>query len=184
MRGLTILLLVAVASVTSIAKSDSIGRVIVKAHAAIVVIEPVPDDRRLISLPSLNYALTIEPQCATDMRAESISISVADTRKTYTTAAIDGQPVVEVTLTIPRQQIGPLAIQNFCRSDQSDATAIRILHVKEAFTAQLSLRCANDTAQSIVYASQPLDVDVQCQATDGDPASATTQDSSSDSEPR
>jgi len=183
MRSQSILLLVAVASITSIARSDPIGRIIVEARAAVVAINPAADDRRLISLPSLHYALTIEPQCAMNMRAESISISVADTRITYSAADIDQQSIVEVNLTVPQQQIGPIAIRGFCGPDETGDATKRVLHVKEALTAQLSLRCANDSARSIVYSSQPLDVDLQCLSTASDAAS-TTQDSSPPSVPK
>ena len=180
MRGLCILLAVAAAGAASTANSDSSGRVIVAAHPAIVDIKPLADDRRLISLPALEFALTIEPQCATGMQAESISISIADTQKTYGAVAIDGRSIVEVSLTIPHGQIGPLAAAAFCRTG-SDEIAPRILLVQDAFTAQLSLRCVGDEKRSIVYVSQPLDVKLQCHNADDDSDPPTDQESSSTS---
>lgn len=176
MRGLTILLVVAAAST---AQSDSIGRLIVDAHAADAAIQPLAGDGRLILLPSLEYALTIEPQCATNMRPESISISVADTRKIVSAAEFDKVSLVEVSIAIPRRQIGPLAIDKFCRSDQSDAAAARELYVEDAFTAHLSLRCANDAARTIIYASVPLDVNLRCDMADIDASALPDDDDTS-----
>jgi hypothetical protein len=178
MRGLYILLVVAAAGAAGTAKPDSIGRVIVAAHPAIVEIKPLSDDRRLISLPALEFALTIEPQCATDMQAESISISIADTQKTYGAVAIDGRSIVEISLTIPRRQIGPLAAEAFCRAGKSDDIVTRTLLVQDAFTAQLSLRCISEEKRSIIYVSQPLDVKLHCQNADDDSNPPTDQESS------
>lgn len=179
MHGPTILLIVATAFLTDRTHSDSVGLFIVEAVAAVVSIEPISDDQRLIALPALQYALTIKPRCATDMRVDAISISIADTRRTYSGNEIGQQPLVEVSLTIPGQQIGPIAIQEFCRADQSGTDGRRILHIKDAFTAQLSLRCANDNARTIVYASQPLDVALECVSNSSESAPSAGQDASS-----
>ncbi len=165
MHGTAIFLIAATALVTDGVSSETSSLFVVKADAAVATIEPVTDDRRLISLPSLQYALLVRPTCAAGMRAEAMSVSIADTRKTYSGDEISEQPVVEISLSLPRQQIGPIPIQTFCRAGQA-AGDESVMHIKDAFTAHLSLRCADETARSIVYASQPLDVALECQKTD------------------
>ena len=184
MHGQIILLVAALALVTSAARSESAGLVSIEANAAIVALDPISNDRRLISLPSLQYVLTIKPQCATNMRAEAISVSVADTRKTYGGQDVDQQASVEISLTIPQQQIAPIAIREFCRADDNGQNRDNVLRLKDVLTAQLSLRCAGDSARSIVYASQPLDVELQCQTNAREFDSSDNQVASPASAPR
>ena len=158
MRSLTILLVVAIAGT---ARPELSGRIIVNARPADVRIGSLAPETRLILLPALEYTLTIEPQCAPDMQAESISISIADTRKTIRGIELDEQPVLETTIRIPRKQVGPLAVDDFCRSDQSGTTPASV-RVADVFTAQLSLSCVGEEARTIVYVSEPLDVNLQC----------------------
>ena len=140
---------------------------------ATVEITAQPAGRRLIQLPALEFSLTIEPQCESDMYVESISISVADTRATVTVAEPD-QAVLTTTLTLPRHQAAPLAVVNFCQTaadqSQSQSQSSQELLVRDAFTAHLSLRCSNDERQSIVYASQALDLVLRCKSADQGPS--------------
>lgn len=164
-----ILLIAATAFVTDSVPAEVSSLFVVKANAAVAAIEPVADDRRLISLPSLQYALTVRPSCAAGMRAEAMSVSIADTQRTYSGDEISQQMLFEISLSIPRQQIGPIPIQRFCRAGRAgkdEDAGESVLHIKDAFTAQLSLRCANENARSIVYASQPLDVALECRKHD------------------
>jgi hypothetical protein len=160
-----ILLVAATAFVTDGVPSGLSSLLVVRADAAVAAIDPVTDDRRLISLPSLLYALTVRPTCATGMHAEAMSVSIADTRKTYSRDEIGQQPLIEISLSIPQQQIGPISIQTFCRAGQAGEDG-RVLHIKGALTAHLSLRCADEDARSIVYASQPLDIALECRKHD------------------
>ena len=180
MRGLSILLVVVAGAVNS-AKSDSNGSIVIEVDAASVEIKPLADVRRLISLPSLEFSMSIKAQCATDMQAESMTISVADTRRTYSAAEFDAQAIFEVEFTIPKRQIGPLAVEEFCRSGERDHTLARILRVNDAFTAHLSLRCAGDDRQSILYASQALHLDLRCQIDDQNPGVSANQEISAPS---
>jgi len=165
MHSPAILLIAAATFVTDRVPSEFSSLFVVKADAAVATIEPVTDDRRLISLPSLQYALTVRPNCAAGMRAEAMSVSIADTRTTYSGEEISKQPLVEISLGIPRQQIGPIPIQRFCRAGQAEEDE-SMLHIRDAFTAHLSLRCADENTRSIVYASQPLDVALECRKQD------------------
>ncbi len=185
MHGQTILLVAALAFVSSAAdSSETVGLVSVEANAAVVVLEPMSGDRRLISLPSLEYVLTIEPQCAMNTRAEAISVSVADTRKTFSGKDIGQQASIEISLTIPQQQIAPIAIHEFCLADDNKQDGDSVLYLNDVLTAQLSLRCAGDNARSIIYATLPLDVDLQCRMNDSKSDASNDQVASPASVPR
>ena len=100
------------------------------------------------------------------MRAEAMSVSIADTQRTYSGDEISQQTLFEISLSIPRQQIGPIPIQRFCRAGKGEDEGESVLHIRDAFTAHLSLRCADENARTIVYASQPLDVALECRKHD------------------
>ena len=166
MHALSILPAIAVAFVTAAAQSEPDGRVDLDARPAVATIAPLPDDLRLVSLPSLQYALRIKPRCAAEMRAESIFVSIADTRKRLDASDIDGQRQVDMELILPQRQIAPIAIQNFCRAGSAGSSTNRVLRIKDVVTAHLSLRCVGDEHRSIVYTTQPLDVDLTCEIDD------------------
>jgi hypothetical protein len=95
------------------------------------------------------------------LAAGSLSISVADTRRTLNGKTIDG--AVETTLSLPRRQSARLRIEDFCRQDDEPQASESLL-VADVFTARLSLRCAVDEKHSIVYSTLPLDVKLECAA--------------------
>jgi len=134
--------------------------------AAHVEITPRPPGRRLIRLPGITFTLRVEPRCAAGLGAESVSISVADTRLNLGREALlnpaPGEAaVVTRKMRIPRSQIGPVAIEDFCiAGDESNATAA--LRVHDALSAQLSLRCADASRQSIVYQTVALEITLSC----------------------
>jgi len=162
MRSLSILLLIAAAFVANPALSDTSTGISVTAQAAVVSVEPLPEGRRLIPLPTLEFALIVKPQCAPDMQVDSISISVADTRTTLGASEIGGQTDVVTSIAIPRRQVSPLAVEGFCRLNQDDDLNPSDLLVKGALTANVSMRCADDSKQTIVYTSQALDLSLHC----------------------
>lgn len=168
MRRHSILLIFTAIIIANPAMSDSSAYLRVTAEAASVKVKPLPDGRRLIALPTLEFALIIAPQCAPDMRAESISISVADTQKNLGATDIGDQPTVATSISIPRKQLSPLAVDGFCRAVDNTASFSTDLDIRDAFTANISLRCAGKDKQSIVYASQALHLSLQCEAPDGE----------------
>ena len=141
-------------------------RLLVDAQAAVVEIDPVPNDRQLIRLPNLQFALAIEPLCGATGRVESISVSAADTRRNYSVDDIDEQPVIDAALLIPSQQLGPVRIGEFCRAPIANTVGDMELTIQGALTAHLSLRCVNDEEQSITYVSQALDIVLRCNNVD------------------
>jgi hypothetical protein len=166
MRSQSILLVVALILAASTAESDSTERLIVRAQAAIIEIDPIPAGRRLVSLPVLEFILKLEPRCVAPASAESISISVADTRKSEQISDFAADTSVEITLKIPSRQAGLLAVDTFCMHGESQESGPQTLLIRDAFTAQLALRCTDKATQSIIYAVQPLDISLRCKATD------------------
>jgi hypothetical protein len=150
--------------------SESNVRLEVEATAAIVQIEPLAVGRKLIRLPALEFELSIDAVCAPNSDAKSLSISVADTRKTISgeeTAKISSAPI---RFLVPARQVAPIAVYGFCpHSGKSSELLIR-----DAVTTHLSLRCLGADGHSITYASHGLDVLLRCDipANDqGDPES-------------
>ncbi len=167
-----ILLSLAVASTAMPARSETVSQIKVMSKPAAVAIAPLATGRRLIQLPALEFSLTIEPQCENDMQAESISISVADTRETVAVVDADAS-IVATTITVPRRQAAPLAVVGFCQVDEDQNRSSRELLVRDAFTAHLSLRCTNGERQSIVYASKALDLALFCESADQEPSAGS-----------
>ncbi|MDH3266339.1 MAG: hypothetical protein OEM25_05175 [Gammaproteobacteria bacterium] len=162
MRRKKLLLLIAAAILTSSAYAEPESRLGVDATVATAIINAVPAGRRPIALPELQYGFVINLQCAAQMQPESISISVADTRHALNAAEIDGKAVVEASITIPRQQVSPLAIDNFCKLQETGETDLTELSVEGAFTAHISLRCKAEERQSIIYTTAALSLNLQC----------------------
>ncbi len=181
MRSHSILFVVALIVAASTARGDTDGRLLIQAQAAIVEIDPLPAGRRLILLPTLEFVLTIEPQCAASASTKSISVSVADTRKTFRATDFAEQSSIAMTLKIPRRQVGPLAIERFCQQGESADSTPQILLVRDALTAHFALRCADGDKQSIVYATLPLDVSLLCKAANNNDTDSSTDQGSSSS---
>jgi hypothetical protein len=150
-------------------QSESVSLIKVRSEPAAVEVTPQAAGRHLVRLPALEFLLEIEPQCDNNMRAESLSISVADTRETVAFTDND-ERIITTTLTLPRQQTAPLAVVDFCRVDEDQSLGSQELLVRDAFTAHLSLRCTSDEQQSGVYASQSLDLTLLCKPLDQDPS--------------
>jgi hypothetical protein len=160
------------------APADETARLRVAAAPARVEVGPGPAGSRLIELPSLDFRLSIEPDCGAG-DPESISISVADTSETLGTGDLAGKSSVEAQLSLPAQQTGPLPVSGFCPADEITGTLPTALHVRDAFTAHLSLRCVQAGQQSMVYVTVPLALDLYC-TNPGDAARSSGQDDVAD----
>ena len=143
------------------ARPDAAGRLIVQATPAIVQVKALAEGRKLIRLPTLEFRFTIQAVCAIDTEAQSISISVADTRKTISGNDIATISDMPIDFSIPARQLSPVAVDGFCpRAD--DGNRLAKLLVRDAVTAHLSLRCAGKGGEAITYKSHALDVMLQC----------------------
>jgi hypothetical protein len=113
---------------------------------------------RPIRLPSLTFVVRIEASCPTALQTKSISISIADTR-------INVQPddtgVIERSIRVPRKQLGPIAVNDFCITGE-DASPEQELNIRDALSAQISLHCSGENQESMTYETVALEVALQC----------------------
>jgi len=149
------------------------ARLSVDVAPAIVQVRPLAQGRKLIRLPTLEFRFTIQATCALDTEVQSVSISIADTRKTISgddiLSAFD-QPVV---FSVPARQVSPVAVDGFCPQADDRERQAELL-VRDAVTAHLSLRCTGENGADITYSSRALDVILQCpdrRDDQGEPAS-------------
>lgn len=161
MRGQLVLLTTPMLAIALVAGADNYTQPIIRAKPALIEINVQTPGRNLITLPSLEFPLLIEPSCEEVANVAYVSISVADTRETFAAADFVGKSSLEAMLRLPQRQISPLAIGNFC-SDDSSAGSEHSMHVEDAFTAHVSLRCSGEGGQSVIYETLPLDVTVRC----------------------
>ena len=180
------MLIICLAAATAVAAGEEQeaihGRLLARASAATVSITPSPEGHRFVQLPTLEFALSIEPLCAAAGAARSISVSVADTRLSLDSRDIGDQPVIKTSLALPRRQTGPLRVDGFCR-DEDAADTTHVLHIDDVYTARLSLTCASDEATAIVYATLPLDVRLTCDPGDTAADGQSDQDASDEESP-
>ena len=119
-----------------------IDRIQVDAETAVAVLEVQQAGRSLVRLPDIGFRLGIAAYCANGGQPQSMSITIADTRRT-----------------LPARQIAPLALQEFCVDPASEGDSVL---VTSALAVQASLRCSRGEDQSIVFAAEPLDIRVDC----------------------
>lgn len=179
MRGTIITLTIAVLAVTSPTWAESDSRPIVRAKAASMEIELQPAGRRLLRLPNLDFPLQIEPRCEVGMHIASVSISIADTSKSFHAADFFEKPKLETSMRLPRRQIGPLAIERFCTGDGKNSDNNDVLLIRDAFTAHVSMRCTDDINQSVIYETLALEVRMVCKIPGSDESDAISGQESS-----
>jgi hypothetical protein len=137
----------------------------VRADPAPVSIAPQPPSRGLVGLPSITFAVSIETACQGDWIADSLSLSVADTRLSLRAQQIQSGRPNDLVLLVPSKQLAPLAIDNFCVEDaatndrQAEKEQLLVRHV---LSAQASLLCVGSSEQKMTYSSQPLDLLLIC----------------------
>ncbi len=181
MLGRPVIMTLPLLAAIGLALADDDSRLTIRSEAARVEIPAIPEGRRLIRLPRLDFRLIIEPQCAGNSSVESVSISVADTRRRYDTADFADQSVLETSLSLPRRQTGRLAIEQFCTHDEESSD--RSLLIPDAFTAQASLRCAGEAHQAMIYEAVRLGVRLLCKAPETTSESAGKNQESSSTTP-
>ena len=131
------------------------------AEPAVVSVQPIAAGQRLISLPALDYTITVVAECGEPLAPESVSISIADTTVSLGPEALAETPV-SVRLTVPGEQVAPVAVEGFCAAAEVPPDEIRQTRIDDAVTAHLSLRCADEQHQTMLYASRPLGVRIEC----------------------
>jgi hypothetical protein len=134
---------------------------------AIVEIETRQGKREFIQLPTLRFDLEIHQKCPANLKPASLSVSVADTRRTMSADEFSETDPLTMPLSIPGQQIAPITIARFCAAisddiHRSNSRNDNILRIKDVLSLQASLLCASDTGNQIYYASIALDVELRC----------------------
>lgn len=166
--GAVILLLVTAAAGPAVAR-DFLS---VVANAPVVPVAPRTPGRNFVRLPTLEYTFEIYAQCSDSRSPESLSINVADTRKSLQARQIASDRPTEISLKVPAAQIAPLVVEDYCiLPDQEDGEAIRQLQtltIPAALSAQASLLCGGDEDEAMTYVSKTLDVSLVCQETADD----------------
>jgi hypothetical protein len=111
-----------------------------------------------IQLPSLTFTANIEARCPAESAAATISISIADTQ-VRTPLAADGP--TQQSIQVPDKQLGPILADDFCIVGATPDSAQQ-LQLRDALSAQVSLRCVSENQESITYSTVPLEVSLQC----------------------
>jgi hypothetical protein len=131
--------------------------VLAEPAVAVLALQETGDD--LVRLPDIEFRLSLSPDCASGGRPESLSISIADTRKTLDSEELQATDTVDVVIRVSAGQLAPLALAGFCVDPESEGESVLIA---SALAAQASLRCSRDENQSIVFAATPLDIQIDC----------------------
>ena len=136
-----------------------VDRLIVETSPAIVSVVPLDENRKLLRLPDLDFPMRVVARCSSGGTPESISISIADTRVSFSREALSEDNVLETSIRVASRQTAPVAVEGFC---SSVAAPSEPLLLNTALTAQVSLRCVRDNGQSIAFRARALDVFVNC----------------------
>lgn len=137
------------------------GQLSVRAEVATIKIAPQQSGSPLLELPAIDLTVFVSARCQDALRPESVSISVADTRLTLAGDELTSGEVLERTIRIPANQLAPVATGDFCIAGNS-ASEATLLHVPEALSAQLSLKCAGDAAPTMLYLTRTLGIALSC----------------------
>ncbi len=148
------------------------GSLAIEADMPVVETGPRSPGRNFLILPSLDYNFELDVDCATGLLPKTVSLSIADTRKSLATADISSNEVTPATLSIPASQIAPVAVGDFCigaEEDQEQAPAVGdpepaldTLGIASVLSVHASLLCANDIDSQMIYASKSLGVTLLC----------------------
>lgn len=128
---------------------------------------PRSRERAPLQLPDLEYQFRIDAVCRDDLSPASLSLAVADTRRTFNAEQIVAGALNDVRLVVPAVQLAPVVIANFCVAEgdaEHPVASISSLTVHAALSAQASLLCIGDTDRSMKYASANLDVKLICES--------------------
>jgi len=151
--------------------SEDTPQLTIASVPASVEIETLQGRREFIQLPTLRYTLDIQHRCHTNLDPANLSVSVADTRQTISADRLLITNPLAVQLSIPGEQIAPVAVAGFCVTTEKDpmtpnARSKDVLRINDILSLQAALSCSNETGSKIIYASLALDVELHCNATD------------------
>lgn len=153
------------------ASADTQHYLLFRAQPAVAEISG--SDTREKSLPTLEFPFRLDAACATPAELDSVSLSVADIRKSW--SASDAAITVEESLIVPARQTSPV-MADFCIAEDDGVTQL----VRSVLTAQIALKCSVEGRRSVEYRSASLDVELACRQL---PAEESADESSEFEEP-
>ncbi len=154
-------LLLAAIAMAGAAWPSGPARLEVEVPPAVASLQPLAEGRRLVRLPALEFEFAIQASCGPDEAVKSVSISIADTRKSLADTDIPAGEPINTMVRLPARQLAPIAVNGFC--PETAVTGSSLL-LRDAVTAHVSLRCAGDDGDSITYSSQALDITLVCES--------------------
>lgn len=134
-------------------------RLRVDAEPAVAVLTIQEPGRNLVQLPELEFRLSIAPYCARRGQPESLSITIADTRKTLRGEDLLAENDVEVSMRVAASQLAPFALREFCIDPAAEGQSLLI---RSAMAAHASLRCARGEERTVVFTAEELDIRMDC----------------------
>lgn len=161
MRLTTCVLLMMLAGPAAATPAAAPGRLEIHAGPATIDATAAHTERRLVTLPALEFPLRLKPACATGTAVESVSVTAADTRLVFTATDFASGQALETTLRLPAQQLAPLALTVACAASEPGASDTSLL-VPGAFSAHASLLCSGESSREMIYATLALAVKLVC----------------------
>jgi hypothetical protein len=159
MRGPFLFIALAVFACVDVRGEGANSQLVATFEAAIAEIAP-RSSAQPVQLPSLTFTVSIEAVCPIASATGTVSISIADTR-IRTELVADGP--TQQSIRVAEKQLGPIAVSDFCIAGADPASPQQLqLQLRDALTAQLSLRCVGENQESITYSTVPLEVSLQC----------------------
>jgi len=164
----SVAILLAVAAVAEAEENSLTHSLVLTASTPRVEISSRNATRNYLRLPSLEYAFQFTARCAGNFSPQSLSLSIADSRKSLSGEQLQNMTTeIAITMTVPAKQLAPLAIENFCIMPASDTDTMTLsssktIIIPAAFSAQASLLCVSEDQQAMIYASNSLDITLIC----------------------
>ncbi len=141
------------------------GDLVVSASTPAVEVSTRPAGRNFMRLPTLRYEFVLTANCPGTLSAQSLSLSIADTRVAVGRDEIGAGSRLEMSVAVPAAQIAPVAVENFCTPDDPEAAQNEpgTLRIPSILSAQAALTCGDEESSEITYASESLDVLLRCE---------------------
>ena len=168
-RFVATLLLAPAVNPVAVGQTVDSAAFVLNADTPVVAIGKQSAGRNFLRLPSIEYQFDLAANCPLGLAAETISLNVADTRKSLTTTDLSGEETTVVKMAVPAAQIGPIAVAGFCVTEDDQET----FRIPAVLSLQASLLCANEEVRQMIYASRSLDVTLSCRITEQNPAEQT-----------
>jgi hypothetical protein len=178
MRSTTILSLLLLACAAAAAPDGPRGRLELRAEPATVNATETKKERRLVTLPALEFPLRLQPDCAAGTTLDYVSVTAADTRLIFRAADFVPGEALETTLRLPGEQLAPLGLDTACDATDPAADEEPFL-VPAAFSAHASLLCTGDTGREMIYATLALAIRLLCAPAAQSPQEAAADQASS-----